>query len=1102
MDQKMLGKNKKTPSKQRTITSFFGTPKPAASASAPASQASPSVASAAAPVASPQVHAAAVSEQSQNKDCDTKMADAQRDEDDDDDEEAVVAPVAKRRTQIIDDSSDDDSAPIAKRSKVSVPKTPQKAPALAHFASASKTPTTPAKQMAPQSYTTPSKSTPFSSDRKKDRADEFKKRNESRYAWLQDERDAEKRRPGEEGYDPRTLYIPDSAWNKFTAFETQFWTIKSKHWDTIVFFKKGKFFELYEKDADVAHREFDWKVTDRTNMKMCGAPEMSFDTWASQFVARGYKVAKVDQIENALSKDMNDKKSGTPKKDSIIRRELTMVLTAGTLVDTQLLMSDMSTYCMAIKEEVRMGEEGPRFGVAFVDTSTAEFSVSHFGDDVHRTHLETLLRQLKPKELVLEKGGVSATTFKLIKNCLPESPQINHLVPDAEFWSAEATWDELQRVAYFGVPDLAGKICVSMPEAVEKVKDVPVVLSALGGLLSYLRSLKLDKDLVSARNFHTYDPLRQFGNLVLDGQTLLNLEVFENTSDGGTEGTLFKLLNHCVSPSGKRLFKTWVCHPLQDIDAINERLDAVDDLFECIDARDQVVACLRVLPDLERIISRIHAGTARVKDFMLALKGFKDIFNLMSTLEPSTQTLRSTRLRLLLTTTTSPTLLESLDFFENAFDHSAGLATTEIVANRGYDDVFDAADAHLDCLAEEFEAVRKGYERSMGCKLAYRDLGKDLFQVEVKVGEGRKVPAGWVVQSKTQAVTRYYTPETKRILDRYLIAREERDQALKHVRTRMFAKFDTHYSSWLTVTKRVAELDCLLSLALCRSAMQGPLCRPQFVPAVDGCDSVLDVTELRHPCILVDKGKDVIPNDLLLGGDTGGAANMVLLTGPNMGGKSTLLRQTCLAVMMAQMGCYVPAQTCRLTPFSRIFTRIGAHDNILAGQSTFMVELSETSKILREATPRSLVILDELGRGTSTFDGYAIAFGVLYELVTRTRCLGLFSTHYGMLTREFEGCGGVGLRYMSFVADEEKHQITFLYKLAEGVCPKSFGMNVAVMAGVPASIVDTAERVASGFERKLKMGRDNVSGLKMSRQADFANLWNGRATRAIFKSLG
>ncbi|KAJ3088395.1 DNA mismatch repair protein msh6, partial [Physocladia obscura] len=573
---------------QRTITSFFTTPGKSATSSNTANQSSISN------VDSLSEGILVSSEADRNKN---------QDDDDDDDSRPLASFASKKRGKFVIDDDDSDDNNQNQKKDVAVPhememkrrrkeanpfsddptemdvdkdedtgnKTPSRRSStpLDRFASnrvsnGSRAPIT----SSGRTPTPSAKSTPFASDKKKERADDFSKRNVERYAWLLDERDENKNRPGDEGYDSRTLYIPQTAWSKFSPFEKQFWEIKAKHWDTIVFFKKGKFFELYEKDAEVAHREFDWKLTDRVNMKMAGAPEMSFDSWASQFVARGYKVAKVDQVENAIAKDMNKKKqqqssSSTPsKQDTIIRRELTMILTQGTLVDTQLITSDMSTYCLSIKEEANNGPaapsqpQQPKFGISFVDTATAEFNISWFTDDEARTHLETLLMQLKPKELVMEKGLLSANTLKLIKNCLNE-PQCNYLVPGTEYWDAETTVDELRRTCYFGTVDEFADISVEYPPAVAAAVNEPLAVASLGGLISYLRTLKLDKDLVSARNFHIYDTMRQSGNLVLDGQTLLNLEVFENTSDGSTEGTLFKLLNNCLTPGGKRLFKNW-----------------------------------------------------------------------------------------------------------------------------------------------------------------------------------------------------------------------------------------------------------------------------------------------------------------------------------------------------------------------------------------------------------------------------------------------------------------------------------------------------------------------------------------------------------------
>ncbi|KAI8593896.1 muts domain V-domain-containing protein [Geranomyces variabilis] len=927
---------------------------------------------------------------------------------------------------------------------------------------------------------------PLNSDKKAARVQKFKEKNDERYRWLLESKDQQQRTPDDEDYDPRTLHIPADAWSKFTPFEKQFWEIKCNHWDTVVFFKKGKFFELYEKDADIGHQHFDLKLTDRTNMRMVGVPESSFDHWAAQFLAKGYKVAKVDQTENAVGKAMRDRERTTTVKksdDKIIRRELTCILTTGTLVDAGLLTNDMGTYCMAIKEELQ-ADSSPAFGVAFVDTATAEFSLCSFEDDMERTRLETLIMQIKPKEVVLEKGQFSKSSMRLLKNNL-QNLAINFLVPETEFWSAQTAADETRGRKYFGADDGG---TAAWPEALQDAK--PLALDAYGGLLFYLRSLMIDKQLVSAKNFHTYDPIRHGGSLILDGQTLINLEIFENSHDGTDTGTLHKLLNHCETPFGKRLFKKWVCHPLRSVAEINDRLDATEDLNRMVEQQDALKACMRKLPDLERLVSRIHSGNVRVREFLATLAAFRSIADLMRDMEPWLPALKSKRLANILNAGIPNSLIESMQYFDEAFDHHLAAKEDKIELHKGYDAVFDAACAGIDEVEAELNRHRQECEKKLKCTIKFKDMGKELFQMEIP--KKITVPRDWQIKSQTAQVSRWWSKEGEDLVQQFVEARETKDAAMKDIKKRLCERFDATFDEWLAVVKRVAELDCLISLAKCQQAIGEPNCRPEFVESGVGS---LEIDEMRHPCITTGPRSDFIPNDLHFGGRN--KSNMILLTGPNMGGKSTLLRQTCIAVIMAQLGCHVPATRCRTTVFDRIFTRLGANDNILAGQSTFMVELAETCKIMREATPRSLVILDELGRGTSTFDGYAIAHSVLHHLITHVRCLGLFSTHYRMLTSEYAHNPLVAMKYMSFMTDEDKHEVTFLYKLTDGSCPKSYGMNVACMAGIPTEIVERAEAIASQFQ-KTKESMETIAhsefGSSLGALATFA-LLNGPVVR-------
>ncbi|KAJ3114125.1 DNA mismatch repair protein msh6, partial [Nowakowskiella sp. JEL0407] len=490
------------------------------------------------------------------------------------------------------------------------------------------------------------------------------------------------------------------------------------------------------------------------------------------------------------------------------------------------------------------------------------------------------------------------------------------------------------------------------------------------------------------------------------------------------------------------------------------------------------------LPDLERAISRIHTGTCRVKDFLLALSAFRQVAEMFDIAETHAGDFKSPTLRRICSTGLPEELMTALDYFKDAFDAKEALETDVMHPKPGSDEEYDVCNSAVEAVEQELEEFRMEQCKvlKLGKKeVAFKDVGKEIYQLEIPAKQ--KVPNDWTLMSKTQKVNRYYNSDLQEMVQRLLEKRELRDMALKNVKKHIYEKFDVNYTAWLRIVKNVADLDCFLSLANSKDAFGEICCRPSFVDA----EGVFQVTEMRHPCIQQGISTDFIPNDMNLG--KGADGNIILLTGPNMGGKSTLLRQTCITAILAQLGSYVPCSQCLMSPFDRIFTRIGANDNILAGQSTFMVELSETSKILKEATPRSLVILDELGRGTSTFDGYAIAYSVLQYLTTHVNCLGLFSTHYNM-SADFENNKLVKRMYMNFIADDQNREVTFLYRLTPGDCPKSYGMNVASMAGVFKEIVDKADKISADFEEshKSKMNRKSGFRASTSRLSAFSDL--------------
>ncbi|KAI0975205.1 DNA mismatch repair protein msh6 [Xylaria arbuscula] len=877
---------------------------------------------------------------------------------------------------------------------------------------------------------------------------------EERYSWLAKIVDINRHPPDHPDYDPATVYVPPMAWSQFSAFEKQYWEIKQKLWNTVVFFKKGKFYELYENDATIGHQLFDLKLTDRVNMRMVGVPESSLAMWTNQFIAKGYKVARVDQMETALGKEMRERGGGKAKKqEKIIRRELACILTGGTLVDGSMLQDDTATYCVAIKESVV--DDHPAFGVAFVDAATGQFFVSEFEDDVDLTKFETLVAQTSPRELLLEKSRISTKALRILKNNTSPTTIWNYFKPGTEFWEAELTRRELGCNGYFASDDNDEEEL--WPEVLAEAKDKDLLMSALGALVQYLRVLKIERELLSQRHFTWYNPIHKNGTLILDGQTLINLEVFANSVNGGVEGTLFSLLNRCITPFGKRLFRQWVCHPLCNIQKINERLDAVDMLNADVSVREQFSSQLTKMPDLERLLSRIHAGACRPEDFVKVLEGFEQIeytMGLLSAFGGGNGLID----RLI---SSMPDLNEPLSFWKSAFDRKKAREEKILVPERGIEEDFDCSYDTIVDIKDDLQSLLGQKKTELKTKsIKFTDVGKEVYQIEVP--KTVKVPKDWQQMSATASVKRYYFKELTALVRKLQEAEETHSQLLREVSLRLFKRFDVDYEVWLQAIRIVSQLDCLVSLAKASSSLGEPSCRPCFV---DEERSVVEFTELRHPCML-NTVDDFIPNDLVLGGDS---AKINLLTGANAAGKSTILRMSCTAVIMAQIGCYVPASAARLTPCDRIMSRLGANDNIFAAQSTFFVELSETKKILSEATPRSLVILDELGRGTSSYDGVAVAQAVLHHVATHIGCIGFFATHYHSLATEFENHPEIRAKRMQIHVDDENRRVTFLYKLEDGVAEGSFGMHCAAMCGISNRVIERAEVAAKEWEHTSRL---------------------------------
>ncbi|KAN0065001.1 DNA mismatch repair protein msh6 [Thecaphora frezii] len=981
----------------------------------------------------------------------------------------------------VDEDDSEDETPLCARSsasqrKAAAAETPARPSSLSAFrmGSGSATPSRP--RTSPDAATpSNSKSTPGPSlshltkaerrvvEEKRRRAD-----NEQAYSFLVDLRDKDGNRPGDPEYDSRTVYIPKSAWKDFTPFEVQFWKIKQNHWDTVLFFQKGKFYELYEEDALIGHREFDLKLTDRVKMKMVGVPEASFDMFAAKFLALGYKVGRVDQTETAVAKGMRVGEKSRGGGSEIVNRELRHVLTSGTIVDASALPDDLNNFCVSIKEM-----SGPRFGVCTLDAATAEFNLAEFDDDESRTRLETLLRSLRLKEVLHEKAGLTQATSRVLRNVVPSSCQVTMLKPGTEFLEAEATRERL--VDLFGSRERD-----QLPDGIASMLERDGAMSALGAMLSYLATLNLERDLCSSRNFNIFDPLRQDKCLVLDAQSLVHLNVLQN-DEGTDEGTLHRLLNRCVSPFGKRLFKIWMVAPLAEIEAIRARQDAVDELLECPAFGEAFDAFAKQLPDIERIIPRIYAGKSRPSDFTKVLTAFgayRDAVERLVALAEGFGNGGGVVLGLLQSIPDVTTLAGELrSKFKPAEDGS-------FTPKQGVFAPFDEAEEALVAIENQLEDELNAYRKQLKlgpAKCGWKHLGtKDIYQIEVPANT--KVPASWVKLSGTKDRHRFYSPRVRDLVQELKEARETRLAALKRFHSSLFAEFVEQSGHYVRAVKAVAEVDCLLSLAKASYAIGEPTCRPELV---EHETALVEFEELRHPCIA--EGVDFIPNDVRLGG---ASDEVVILTGGNMAGKSTTARTVATAVIIAQLGCRVPASRARLSPVDRIASRMGANDQIFRNNSTFMVEMLEASRIVKECTPRSLVVMDELGRGTSTFDGQAIAFAVLHHLVSRTRCLAFFLTHYTNLAYDFQGYPRVSNKHMQVLVDDDRREVVFTYRLIDGIAESSYGTQVAALAGVPHDICDRAAAVSKQFLASTKehLARREQSRIPLATLSDFVHL--------------
>jgi DNA mismatch repair protein MutS len=863
----------------------------------------------------------------------------------------------------------------------------------------------------------------------------------------------------------------------------QYAAIKKEHPNTLLFFRLGDFYELFFDDAVTAARELQITLTSRNKEKgiavpMCGVPYHAAENYISKLIRKGFKVAVCDQVEN-------------PKQaKTIVRREVTRVLTPGTALDSSISSEDNNFLAAIAHLEDGSASDGKNLaaGFAAIDLSTGEFRATEFrGPDAERRIWDEL-EQLRPREVLFassaplfdtkpgnsgrNKDAAGAPSLRSKGGSVDFRPGLNgqpwSLTP-VDDWVFAPDYALPQLENHFGVLSLEGFGLAGRTAAG----------CAAGAILHYIRSTQRG----SLEHVDRIGFYERQNCLVLDAVTVRNLELIEPIFAGTGDGiTLFRALDATITPMGKRLLRSWMLRPSIDRAEIEARLDAVQSMTRDMISREELRRALDGILDIERLLSRVTLETASPRDVLALSASLSRIPAVRTALtkfgkpdgaphpdgapfkpvadgapfKPSVGLSGSTKLSTLHSTIDELSDLRTRIDTTIAPEPPLTLADGGVIApgvESALDDLRELSRNSKQYLArvEERERQRTGIG---SLKVKFNNVFG--YYLEISKANLHLVPADYERKQTLVNAERFTTPELKEYEAKILDAQEKIVEIERRIFTELRVAIAAEARRIRHTALALAEVDVLTTFA--HIAVERNYCRPQFDDASD-----IELVEGRHPVVerleLTGGADRFVPNDLFLNATT---HNVLLLTGPNMGGKSTYLRQAALIVIMAQMGCFVPARSLRLGIVDRIFTRIGAADNLARGRSTFMVEMTETAAILNTASPRSLILLDEIGRGTATYDGLAIAWAAVEYIHGRVRAKTLFATHYHELTVLDEHLSGV--KNFHVTVKETSGGIVFLRKVEAGAADKSYGIEVAKLAGLPAELILRAREVLKEHE--------------------------------------
>ncbi len=846
-----------------------------------------------------------------------------------------------------------------------------------------------------------------------------------------------------------------------TPMRRQYLQIKRQYPNAIVLFRLGDFYETFDEDAEVVADVCDIALTSRPvgknqRVPLAGVPYHSADTYIARLVAAGHKVAIVEQVGGGVSSHLRSemsrgggKKATEDTSGGLVHREVARVVTPGTVVEPALLDDRRNNYLAALILE------GNRAGLAYVDISTGQFAATQLdASDGGRAIAEELAR-LQPAELLISdqeigESGLRKSGGRASGAQVPHSPSPDSLTPGS-LTTPYAAWRfnlETARQALldqFDVSTLDGF----------GLGGKPLAIRAAGAIVQYLIETQRGA-LEHLTRVVTYS---SDGFMTLDAATRRNLELTQTLRTGSVQGSLLGVLDLTVTPMGARLLRNWLQQPLLDLDALNQRLDGVEALTQNTPIRTELRTALKSVSDLERLANRAAQGIIRPRE-LLALR---ESLEVIPTLHAPLSTLHAPLPNSLL-----PTIRDMLD---------PCLEVVELVAQAIADDppvtpaspgiIRRGFSAELDSVlvaSHDAKAWIANLEQTERQRTGIKNLKVGFnkvfgYYLEVSKSYLSAVPPEYIRKQTLVNAERFITPELKEYESLVLNAEERQLEIETRVYREVCAQVAAAAPRLLTTARAVAQLDTCAALA--EVAARNNYVRPELTD-----DTRIEIVAGRHPVVeqmaLDGSIEPFVPNDAHLSDEE----LILIITGPNMAGKSTFLRQVALIVLMAQIGSFVPADRARIGLVDRIFTRIGAEDIIHAGQSTFMVEMVETANILHHATHRSLLILDEIGRGTSTYDGLSIAWAVVEyihnhpELRART----LFATHYHELTELAHLLPRV--RNYNVAVAEEGDQVVFLHKIVPGGADRSYGIHVAQLAGLPRPVIHRAEEILGELEQE------------------------------------